>query len=125
MQINGAAKLELMRRCLTEMSAQLKQLRMDADAHEAITFPVMKSGLMFSLDMNLASIHMLGLKLHEAQQQSAPVALAPSEKIMVGMCASFMSEAIAGIMDEILEGVDVPEEKVNAVMNTSEQTALH
>lgn len=115
MQIKGEKIIDLMRGCLTEISATLKELRRQAEAAEAERFPLVKNGVLFSMDMNLAAIHMLGLKLMEAQP-TGEVDLAAPERIIIGMASTFMREEIAQLIDDALEGFSVTDDKVADVL---------
>jgi hypothetical protein len=109
-RIEGRLIIELMRGCLSEVSGVLKNMRAEL-AEEDPERMSMRNGLLFSLDMNLAAIHMLGLKLMEAEGAAA-VELEASERVIVGLCGSFMDAALARLIDDALEGFPVPDERV-------------
>jgi len=111
MRIEGQLIIEQMRACLTQMSEALKGLREEVAATEAERFPVNRNSLMVPLDMSLVAIHMLGSKLHEAQPGGV-VELEDSERIIVGMSATFMEERVASLVEDALQGEPVPDERV-------------
>lgn len=109
-RIEGQAIIELMRGCLSEVSGVLKNLRATLSEEDPERLK-MRNGLLFSLDMNLAAIHMLGLKLM-GSEGSAEVALEASERVIVGLCGSFMEASVSRLIDDALEGFPVPDERV-------------
>ena len=119
MKIQGEKIIDLMRGCLTEISNTIKDLRKRADEAEPEAFPVVKNGVLFSLDMNLAAIHMLGMKLMEAQP-TGEVELSPTERILIGMSATFMRDDIAQLVDDALEGYAVSDAKVEEAIAKSQ-----
>lgn len=109
-RIEGRLIIELMRGCLSEVSGVLKSMRTELATEDPERLS-MRNGLLFSLDMNLAAIHMLGLKLMEAEGTAA-VELEAAERVIVGLCGSFMDAALARLIDDALEGFPVPDERV-------------
>jgi hypothetical protein len=107
--IQGRLIIELMRGCLTEISGNLKSLRRQAEAADPDACPVAKNAILFSLDMNVAAIHMLGGKLAEHPQA---VELSEAERLIIGMASTFMSEPVARLIDDALEGYAVEDERV-------------
>lgn len=125
--VRGSALLELMRGCLTEVSGFLKQLREDSAKVDAEDFPVVRNGLLFSLDLSVASIHMLGMKLYQAQA-SGEVQLEESEKVILGMASHFLAEDLAKFIDDALQGYAVDDAAVAEALQKqgmSAGTALH
>jgi hypothetical protein len=116
-RIEGRLIIELMRGCLTEISASLKSLRREAEAGDPQVFPVAKNAVLFSLDMNIAAIHMLGSKLAD---ETAAVELTDAERLLIGMSATFMSEPVARLIDDALEGLAVSDERVRRELSASE-----
>jgi len=119
MKIQGEKIIDLMRGCLTEISNTLRELRNQADEAEADRFPIVKNGVMFSLDMNLATIHMLGMKLMDAQP-SGEVELSQPERILIGMSATFMRDDIAQLIEDALEGYSISEARIDEVLGRDE-----
>lgn len=115
MKIEGRLIIDLMRGCLTEMSNSLRDLRREAEREAPESFPVSRNALLFSLDMNLAAMHMAGLKLAEGVE-AGEVSLADAERVIIGMSATFMREAIARLVDEALEGQAMPDERVRRAL---------
>ncbi|MEJ2632005.1 MAG: hypothetical protein P8011_00915 [Acidihalobacter sp.] len=109
-RIEGRLIIDLMRGCLSEVSGVLKNMRAELAEEESGQL-MQRNGLLFSLDMNLAAIHMLGLKLMEADT-AARVVLEPAEKVIVGLCGSFMDAPLARLIDDALEGFPVSDERV-------------
>jgi hypothetical protein len=109
-RIEGRLIIDLMRECLSEVSGVLKNMRAELAEEESGQL-MQRNGLLFSLDMNLAAIHMLGLKLMEADA-AARVVLEPAEKVIVGLCGSFMDAPLARLIDDALEGFPVSDERV-------------
>lgn len=109
-RIVGRLIIDLMRGCLSEVSGVLKDMRSGLAAEDPERLP-QRNGLLFSLDMNLAAIHMLGLKLMEAEA-AASVELDAAERVIVGLCGSFMDAGLARLIDDALEGFPVPDERV-------------
>jgi hypothetical protein len=107
--VEGRLIIELMRGCLTEISSSLKSLRREADAADPDACPVAKNAILFSLDMNLAAIHMLGAKLAE---HPVAVELTEAERLIIGMASTFMSEPVARLIDDALEGYPVEDARV-------------
>ena len=125
MKIEGRRIIDLMRGCLTEMSASLKDLRRETEGLEPESLPVARNALLFSLDMNLAAIHMLGVKLMDGVGAGS-VELSDSERIIVGMSASFMSEPVARLLQDALDGFPVPDERVTRELGADGgETPLH
>lgn len=110
-KIEGQQIIDLMRGCLTEMSASLKALRRETEGVDADALPVARNALLFSLDMNLAAMHMLGLRLMEGVGQGR-VEISDSERVIIGMSASFMREPIGRLVQDALDGFAVPDERV-------------
>jgi len=119
MKIQGEKIIDLMRGCLTEISQTLKDLRRQADEADAQAFPIVKNAVMYSMDMNLAAIHMLGVKLMEAQP-TGEVELSPTERVLIGMASTFMRDDIAQLVEDALEGYRVSDEKVEEVLRKVE-----
>lgn len=119
MKIQGERIIDLMRGCLTEISNTIKDLRRQADESDPQAFPIVKNAVMFSMDMNLAAIHMLGLKLMEAQP-TGEVELSPTERVLIGMAATFMRDDIAQLVEDALEGYPVSDAKVEEVIGKLE-----
>lgn len=113
-RIEGRLIIELMRGCLSEVSDVLKSMRADL-AGQALERMPARNVLLLSLDMNLAAVHMLGLKLMEAEGAAA-VGLEASERVIVGLCGSFMDAPLAQLIDDALEGVSVSDERVRSVL---------
>ncbi|HDP89967.1 MAG TPA: hypothetical protein ENN42_08450 [Thioalkalivibrio sp.] len=119
MKIQGEKIIDLMRGCLTEISNTLRELRQQADEVDAQSFPIVKNGVMFSLDMNLATIHMLGMKLMDAQP-GGEVELSQPERILIGMASTFMRDDIAQLIEDALEGYSVSDARVEDVLARTE-----
>ncbi len=115
MKIEGQLIMELMRSCLTELSNTLENLRQESGEAAPEAFPVMRNGLLFSLDMSLAVIHMVGVKLSQAEQTGG-VELEDSERVVVGMAATLMPESVAALVDDALEGLPVSDDRVRSVL---------
>ncbi|OBS08041.1 hypothetical protein [Acidihalobacter prosperus] len=107
--IRGRMIINVMRGCLSEVSATLKSLR--AQLAERDEGDALRNGLLFSLDMNLAAIHLLGIRLMEAES-AGEVTLSGAERVVLGMAGSFMAEPVARLIDDALEGFAVPDERV-------------
>lgn len=107
--VRGKRIINVMRGCLSEISATLKELRARLTATGDMD--ASRNGMLFSLDMNLASMHMLGLKLMEAEQ-AGELELSGAERVILGMAGSFMEEPVSRLIDDALEGFAVPDERV-------------
>ncbi|WP_156782585.1 hypothetical protein [Acidihalobacter yilgarnensis] len=108
--IQGRMIINVMRGCLSEVSATLKALR--GQVAETKEGDALRNGLFFSLDLNLAAIHLLGIKLMEAEPVGE-VDLSGAERVVLGMAGSFMAEPVAQLIDDALEGFAVPDERVS------------
>jgi VIT1/CCC1 family predicted Fe2+/Mn2+ transporter len=109
--IEGASIIGLMRGALTEISSSLQSLRHQLDAADVESLPVAQNALLFSLDMNLAAIHMLGLRLMDGER-SGRVDIGDSERVLIGMSGSLMADPIARLIDEALDGQVVTDDRV-------------
>ncbi|APZ44056.1 hypothetical protein [Acidihalobacter ferrooxydans] len=115
-RIEGRLIIDLMRGCLSEVSGVLKNMRGELSEQDPERM-VLRNGLLFSLDMNLAAIHMLGMKLMEAEATAA-VELENAEKVIIGLCGSFMDAPLARLIDDALEGFAVTDERVQGELAT-------
>jgi len=114
--IMGHMIINVMRGCLSEVSTTLKDIR--GQVTKTDQYEPLHNGLLFSLDMNLAAIHLLGIKLMEAESLGR-AELTGSERVVLGMAGSFMSEPVAQLIEDALEGLSVSDERVNQIVNTN------
>lgn len=112
--IKGRMIINVMRGCLSEVSSTIRGLR--GQVTEADQYDLLRNSLLFSLDMNLAVIHLLGIKLMEAEPVER-VELTGSERVVLGMAGSFMSEPVAQLIDDTLEGLSISDEQVDQILS--------
>jgi hypothetical protein len=111
------------------MSNSLKAMRQDTESKPDAAYAVPRNGVLFSLDMNIAVIHMLGLRLHRAQEEGE-VELNDGERVVIGMSATFMGDEVAALIDDALEGHAVDEARLEAILSagthpTDGSSAVH
>ncbi|WP_455380465.1 hypothetical protein [Acidihalobacter prosperus] len=114
--IEGRMIINVMRGCLSEVSTTLRGMR--GRCTETDQYEPLRNGLLFSLDMNLAVIHLLGIKLMEAESLGR-AELTGSERVVLGMAGSFMSEPVAQLIEDALEGLNVSDERVNQIVSAN------
>lgn len=111
-EILGQGIIDLMRQALTEVAKQFQQLRDDITEQTLANQPL-KNGMLASLDLNLACIHLLGSKLANAVPEKK-LMLETNERLIVGFCTDFLDERIANIINSALQGNPINDEEIKA-----------